>query len=137
MELQADFATAGPSVVLVVEDEILVRTVVAEYLQDEGFRVIAARNADEAVKALHAFHVDVVFADIVLLGASGIELARWIRQYKPTVKIVLTSGTPELSDAVEFGPVIAKPYLYSEVSARLWRELHDAGGAAGRRCSAI
>lgn len=86
--------------VLVVEDEILVRIVIAEELRDAGMRVIEVGSADEAMAHLRAGHkVDVVFTDIELPGSmNGFELARRLQADFPELKLLMTSGRlPALS----------------------------------------
>ncbi|MGZ5904834.1 MAG: response regulator, partial [Reyranella sp.] len=70
-----------PPTVLVVEDEILVRTVIAAYLRDCGFDVVEAGSADEAVRVLEAgVRIDIVFSDINMPGSlDGFGLAQWLR----------------------------------------------------------
>ncbi|HEY6440846.1 MAG TPA: response regulator [Acetobacteraceae bacterium] len=84
----------GRPVVLVVDDEILLRSVVAEYLRDAGFRVVEAANGREAVTVLAAGEaVDVVFSDVRMPGdVSGYDLAEWVSINRPAVHVLLTSG---------------------------------------------
>ena len=84
----------GRPVVLVVDDEILLRSVVAEYLRDAGFRVVEAANGREAVTVLAAGEaVDVVFSDVRMPGdVSGYDLAEWVRTNRPAVGVLLASG---------------------------------------------
>jgi CheY-like chemotaxis protein len=69
---------AVPQIILIVEDEALVRVDAAEYLRDGGFCVHEATTASEAMDALQSqFTVDLLFTDINLgRGMNGIELAR-------------------------------------------------------------
>jgi CheY-like chemotaxis protein len=114
-----------PSTILVVEDEILVRTVVAAYLRDCGFDVIEADNADEAVRVLEAgVRIDIVFSDINMPGSlDGFGLAQWLRRERPGLKIILTSGAAQgAKDASDPGahvPILAKPYDYAELARQL------------------
>jgi CheY-like chemotaxis protein len=86
--------SSGRPVVLVVDDEILLRSVVAEYLRDAGFRVVEAANGREAVTVLAAGEaVDVVFSDVRMPGdVSGYDLAEWVRINRPAVGVLLASG---------------------------------------------
>lgn len=103
--------------VLVVEDDVLIRLVIAGYLRDCGLRVIEAANAAEAVAVLsHPEHaVNVVFTDVVMPGEmDGFALAQWVRREKPDVEVIL-AGTPAraadaASDLCEQGPDLSKPY---------------------------
>ncbi|MGZ5911480.1 MAG: response regulator [Reyranella sp.] len=114
-----------PPTILVVEDEILVRTVIAAYLRDCGFDVVEAGSADEAVRVLEAgVRIDIVFSDINMPGSlDGFGLAQWLRQERPGLKIILTSGAAQgVKDASDPGahvPILAKPYDYAELARQL------------------
>ncbi len=112
-------------VVLVVEDEVLVRMVIAEYLRDCDYVVIEAGSAAEAIALFKAdVEVDVVFSDIQMPGnMDGFGLAQWVRQNRPGVKVILTSGAAsaadKASDLCEDGPLLQKPYESEEVGRRI------------------
>lgn len=112
--------------VLVVEDEVLIRLVIAEYLRECGYRVHEAVNADEAMEILQSSEVsvDVVFSDVEMPGGmDGFGLARWIRANKPGVQVILTSGAERSADIAatlcEAGPLLRKPYPSQEVVDRI------------------
>lgn len=101
-------------VVLLVEDEILVRMATADALTDAGFDVIETAHAQAALEALqHRDDIRVLFTDVKMPGSmDGLELVGLVRRRWPHILIVITSGhlTPEgvpLPDDVVF---IAKPY---------------------------
>ena len=103
-------------VVLVVEDEILIRMVIADYLRGCGYRVIEAASADEAMVILQhtELDVDVVFSDIEMPGSmDGFELSKWLRANRPGVDVILAGSVARAADAAgdlcESGPV-PKPY---------------------------
>lgn len=115
--------------VLVVEDEVLVRMMVADTLREEGLIVIEAGNADEAMACIKGgANVDLVFADIETPGAmNGVALARRLRSEFPGIKVILTSGgagTPELASIAPFVP---KPYNLGAVVARINGALAEPG----------
>src|SRR4029077_7874236 len=88
------------STILVVEDEILVRLMIAGYLREFGVKVVDAGNAAEATRILRSGEaVEVVFSDIRMPGKmDGIALAKWIARNKPDVGVVLTSGHARPAD---------------------------------------
>ena len=102
-----------PSVVLLVEDEPLVRLVVAELLFEAGFRVIEAANAVEAVAVLDSgLGVDVVLSDVDMPpGIDGYDLAHEVRKRWPGVEVLVTSGRqwPGPGDLPAGVAFIAKP----------------------------
>jgi CheY-like chemotaxis protein len=112
--------------VLVVEDEILIRLVIADYLRECGYRVHEAVNAEEAVAILQSpeVSVDVVFSDVEMPGSmDGFGLARWVRANKPGTQVILTSGAERSADIAatlcEAGPLLEKPYPSQDVVDRI------------------
>jgi CheY-like chemotaxis protein len=123
-------------VVLVVDDEILLRSVIAEYLRDAGFRVVEAANGREAVTVLAAGEaVDVVFSDVRMPGdVSGYDLADWVRTNRPAVGVLLASGyvgdsTPSRHVGGSAPTLLPKPFDYELLLQQLRRLI-------GRRDSA-
>jgi CheY-like chemotaxis protein len=121
-----------PKTVLVAEDEVLIRWVVAEHLRERGYRVIEAGSGDEAIDILRrtALTVDVVFADVQMPGSmDGFAVARWVRQQRPNIKTVLTSGMAKAADAARaLGsevPMLPKPYSTAELERRIGRLLAE------------
>ncbi len=102
--------------ILIVEDEVLIRFDVADYLRGCGYRVIEAGNASEAVAILQSGRrVDLLFSDVQLPGSmDGFALARWVRMHQPEVKVILTSGAARSAqiagELCEDGPLEKKPY---------------------------
>lgn len=112
------------STILVVEDELLIRLAISDYLRDCGYRVLEAAKADDAQRILRADEpVEVLFSDIDLgPGMNGFALARWVRQEYPAVRIVLTSGVVRSAeDAAELcdGPFVRKPYSYEMLADQI------------------
>ena len=109
---------APPLTILVVEDDMLVRSLVAAYLRESGFAVIEATSADDALRVLQAdVEVDIVFSDIQMPGSmDGFGLAQWVRCERPWLKVVLTSGAA--CTATEAG-VLAKPYDHGELERHI------------------
>lgn len=102
----------APTRILVVEDEVLIRALVADELRDAGFIVIEAGRADEAWSYLAAGGpVDLLFTDIHMPGSmDGMQLARRVRGHYPTLPIVLTSSVLEPTGAPALGWFLPKPY---------------------------
>lgn len=114
-------------VVLVVEDEILVRLVIADELRRQGLRVIEAINGNEALEVLRLGRVDLLMTDVRMPGSvDGLQLARIARATWPELRIVVVSGHAAeplfggLADAF-----FAKPYDIGHVIARI-RDLLDS-----------
>jgi CheY-like chemotaxis protein len=113
-------------VVLIVEDEFLIRMDAIDMVRAAGFDVLEASNADEAIAILEdRLDVTVVFTDIQMPGSmDGLKLAAAIRGRWPPIKIVATSGMAEVSreELPSGSRFIPKPYSPREVVAAL-REL--------------
>ena len=116
-------------VILIVEDEFLLRLDSAETIESAGFEVIQAANADEAIAILKArSDIHVVFTDIQMPGSmDGLKLARFVRDRWPPIKIVATSGhvTVDEDDLPDGSVFLPKPYHGAEVVATL-REMTSA-----------
>jgi CheY-like chemotaxis protein len=115
--------------VLVVEDEVLLRYAIADYLRSCGYRVIEAVDADEALLVLQQpdLAVDVLFSDIAMPGSmNGFALAQWVRANRPAIKVVLSGTAPQAAaaagDLCEDGP-LPKPYEPQTVLDRIKRLL--------------
>ena len=83
--------------ILVVEDDVLIRMPIAEYLRDCGYRVIEAVSADEAMTVLmqKETQVDIVFSDLEMPGSTdGFGLSKWIRDNRPGIDVILTGTVP-------------------------------------------
>lgn len=80
--------------VLLVEDESLIRLVIAEILRDEGFDVMEARNGDEAASVLDQVDsFDVLFTDVQMPGKfDGIDVAVYARGRDPMIPVLVVSG---------------------------------------------
>jgi DNA-binding response OmpR family regulator len=110
--------------ILVVEDEIMIRLMISQYLRDSGFDVIEANNAQEAVRVLLEFKVDLVFTDLQMPGSmDGTGLARRIRTEWPDMKVILTSGAIAASalpaDLRDHATLVQKPYRLDAVEERI------------------
>jgi len=121
-------------VVLVVEDETLLRWHAVAMIEDAGFDVIEAGNAAEAISVLEArTDIRVIFTDIQMPGSiDGLRLAHLVRNRWPPIKIIATSGRLRLRDyeLPEGGRFLPKPYSVGEITGTL-RELLGGGASEG------
>jgi len=110
-------------VVLIVEDEVLVRMDAVGSIEAAGFDVIEAGNADEAIVILqHRADIRLVFTDVHMPGSmDGLKLTHFVRNRWPPVKIVATSGHARISeqDLPEGGRFMAKPYAAGHLVSTL------------------
>lgn len=100
--------------ILVVEDDALVRLHGIGVLEDAGFDVLNAANADEAITLLKEHgHVSLMFSDINMPGTmDGIELAQFVHGHWPHVRLLLTSANhqPGLDTTLKAGCFMGKPW---------------------------
>jgi PAS domain S-box-containing protein len=126
-----DVTPARYATILVVEDNPDVRNVTVARLQDLGYATIGADSGPAAVAVLDGgATVDLVFSDVVMAGGmSGYDVVKWVRQNRPDLKVLLTSGfvteIAKRDDAhVSNTKVLRKPYNRAELAAAL-REALD------------
>ncbi|MFG1301049.1 response regulator [Xanthobacter sp. V3C-3] len=114
------------STLLVVDADVVVRHVIADYLRGCGYVVLEAASGAEAAALLDAggTPIDVVLADAAATGdREGFALAQWMRAAHPDVDIIL-AGSPEKAAAeaaqlCDDGPAVAKPYQPQQVVDRI------------------
>jgi CheY-like chemotaxis protein len=113
-------------VVLIVEDEFLLRMDAVDMITAAGFEVVEAANADAAIEILEARRdITVVFTDVQMPGSmDGLKLAQAVRGRWPPIKIIATSGHVHVreTDLPEGGRFLPKPYNPMQVTGML-REL--------------
>ena len=120
-----DMATRRTSV-LVVEDEVMISTLVVEVLSESGFDVHAVEGGEEALRYLKSgAAVDVLFTDINLVGRmNGSMLAKEVRAQRPELPIVYCSGRyspDELAPPVSRSVFVKKPYSPADLCRLLER----------------
>ena len=122
--------------VLVVDNEILERLAVGAYLRECGFRVIETANSDEALIALQQpkLNIDIVLSDVEMPGSlDGFGLARWLREHKPGLPIILAATPARAADVAgdlcEDGPLLTKPYDPQILLDQIRRTLANAAAS--------
>jgi len=125
-------------IVLVVDDDPMVRKSVIAQINSLGYSVIEASSPAEALDVIARNEpLDLVFSDIVMPGAiDGIELARLVRERRPDLKVLLTSGYPDLKTArsaehsyVQWD-ILKKPYRRPDLKQALESVLCASGAKA-------
>ena len=116
--------------VMVVEDDVVVRTGIADYLRGCGYRVIEAAAATEAVQLLELqeTEIDIILSGVQLGdGMNGFALRRWAAEHRPDVDIILVATPARAVDAAadlcESGPIPKNPYDPQTVLDRIKRAL--------------
>jgi two-component system, OmpR family, response regulator RegX3 len=120
--------------VLIVDDEPIVRDVVARYLKRDGFDTLEAGDGDTARQLIERSPPHLVVLDVMLPGTDGLTLCRWIRSRGDLPVIMLTARGEEADRIVglELGAddYIVKPFSAREVVARIRAVLRRSGDAA-------
>jgi CheY-like chemotaxis protein len=122
--------SSSAETILVVDNEVLVRSAIADYLRGCGYKVIEAADAEEALMLLGAdpIRVDIVLSAVALgTGMDGFGLLRWVREHRPEVEVVLAGTSARAADAAaelcDSGPMLARPYDPQIVLDRMKRSL--------------
>ena len=114
-------------IILMVEDNAEVRLMGATLLQDAGFQVHEAGDAEEALALVHAgLLFDLLFTDIVIPGGmDGVALAAEVRRLRPGIPVLLTTGWADRADDHGGLDLIGKPYRSAELTRKI-RAVLDA-----------
>lgn len=117
----------GQACILIVEDELLIRYMIAEIMRDAGYSVIEAVNADEALDIIQSgVHLDLVFSDVKMPGSlDGLGLLNSIKSTEPDLPVLITSGHCDPALALNGGAAqfVRKPYDFDTVLALVRDEL--------------
>ncbi|MFC7053114.1 response regulator [Hansschlegelia quercus] len=115
--------TSPPQVVLVVEDEPILRMMAVDMVEEAGFQALEAADATEALLILEErLDIRIVFTDIDMpRGIDGLKLAALIRDRWPPIEIIVTSGHVKLTDVQlpDRSLFFSKPYRQEQVVAAM------------------
>jgi CheY-like chemotaxis protein len=117
-------SSGDTATIFVVDPDVLVRMVIADYLRDCGYKVVEGVNADDVLAVLEAGKkIDVILIEVRLAGRlDGFELARQIRDTHADIDVILTSSVAraadKASDLCDEGP-LEKPYHPQEIVRRV------------------
>ncbi len=101
--------------ILVVDDEESIRFTFKDFLLSEGYEVETAVNFSEAKEKLSVGSYDLVFADILLGGKTGIDLLGYVREVSPRTPVVMVTGAPDMKTAMEAVRLGAFDYISKPV----------------------
>ena len=100
-----------PSKVLVVDDELNIRTALAKILEKAGHVVVIADSGDQALSLFHDTAFDVVITDLKMVGAGGMDVLRGVKQGQPDAEVILLTAYGTIDNAVEAIKIGAYDYL--------------------------
>jgi CheY-like chemotaxis protein len=127
----------GSETILVVEDEPTVQAIAVEMLQEAGYHVLKAANAEEALSVVARYDgtVDMVLTDVVMPGMSGVLLAEQLRRRRPGLGVLYFSGYPGnklIARGVnESMTVVTKPFTGESLMAQVRHTLDASKAASG------
>jgi DNA-binding response OmpR family regulator len=123
-----------PKTILIVDDKASVRTLVKDYLTEQGFRVVMAANGQEALFVARQEKPDLILLDIMMPEMDGYEFIRTHRREADIPIILLTARLDETDKVLglEMGAddYVTKPFGMRELLARIRAVLRRAGGAS-------
>jgi PAS domain S-box-containing protein len=128
-------AASGGETILLIEDEPLVRDLALEVLSSRSYRVLTARDGEEAlsIARVHPAEIHLTVTDVVLPAMSGKEVARRLRETRPGLKVLFMSGYAE-EQVVHRGVVeedvafLAKPFTPAALAEKVRLVLDPQGG---------
>ncbi len=138
MEQPTASAAGTGATILVVDDEPIVREVVATYLRKEGYRALEAGDGLTARDLIERTQPELIVLDVMLPGIDGLELCRWVRARSEVPVIMLTARGEEADRIVglDLGAddYVTKPFSPRELVARVRSVLRRAPGSPAARC---
>jgi two-component system cell cycle sensor histidine kinase/response regulator CckA len=119
------FPTQDPATILVIDDDLAMRTIVSFSLAAFGYVVLAAKDGEEALRSAHDHpEIRLIMLDVVMSGLSGQKLAIQLKAIVPRASILFCSGHPATSMAqhnidLEFEHFLQKPCRPPELKRKL------------------
>lgn len=129
-DLAAGSARGGGETVLLVEDEATVRKLTRELLENDGYRVLEAADAEEALALALQHDFDLLLTDVVMPRMKGPELAQRLREQRPSLPVLFMSGHTGRREVTPT-PMLAKPFSPAQLAAQVRAVLEPAADAAG------
>jgi putative two-component system response regulator len=117
--------------ILVIDDEPVVRMLVAEILETAGHDVVVAESAEQALEIFEAEDLELVVSDVVMPGLSGLELLETVRAHRASLPVILITGAgtyETLSQALTRGAagLVTKPFSHAELQSAVAEALERA-----------
>ena len=121
-------APQNDAAILVVDDELLIRETLDEYLSQEGFTVVSCGSGEEALERAGERRFDIVLCDVHLPGLDGLELLERLQRISPETFVLLITAYATVENAVEAfqrgaHDYLMKPILLDEVLSKIHRLL--------------
>jgi DNA-binding response OmpR family regulator len=117
--------------ILVVDDDEQMRRDISEILTKEGYDVAHTGSGEEALEKINEEDFDIVLADLIMPGISGMEVLTEIKKTKPRIRVIMITAFATVESAVEAmkkgaSDYISKPFKINEVQITVKRALEEA-----------
>ncbi|PID57819.1 two-component system response regulator [candidate division KSB3 bacterium] len=124
-------------VILIVDDEEGLREGLSRLLEDEGYAVECAENAEKALEIVRKTHIDLMLTDMRMPGMSGIELLKQVRKIQEKIGVIILTGYGEIEsyiEAMNFGAIeyVSKPFKENELKFIVGKILNQSTTFANR-----
>jgi PAS domain S-box-containing protein len=130
-KIPADASAKAIGRVLLVDDELLVRSCTVDMLIDLGYEVVEATSAEEALVLLdRGLHVDGVVTDHLMPGMTGVGLARSLQEKRPGTPVLIVSGFAKAEGMGSDLPLLVKPFRQADLAGSLASLLAPPGNQA-------
>ena len=122
---------------LVVDDEVIVVSLVRDALEDAGYQVLTATESPAALELIKQHQLDLIISDIRMPGMTGIELVKQARALQPDVAVIFITGFADLhsaKDAIQQGAhdYIMKPFELSEIRSAVQKAIQKRNETTGK-----
>ena len=97
--------------ILVVDDELLIRDLLYDFFNNQGWRIAVAENGEKALELLQVQSFDLVLSDIKMPELDGLSLTTRLRETHPDLPVILMTGFPSVESAVEALRAKAEDYV--------------------------
>jgi two-component system response regulator AtoC len=118
--------------ILIVDDERTLARSIKIFLADQGYETEVAENADKALELLDKVHPEIVFLDVSLPGMNGIELLKKLKEYDPSLAVIMMTAYGSIEGAVEAIKLGAFDYLKKPVDLEELRLLAERARETSR-----
>lgn len=97
--------------ILVVDDELLIRDLLYDFFNNQGWQIVVAENGEKALELLKGQSFDLVLSDIKMPELDGLRLTARLRETHPDLPVILMTGFPSVESAVEALRAKAEDYV--------------------------
>lgn len=122
--------------ILIVDDELSVRILLQDMLDNEGYHVLQAEDGIQALQYCKDFDIDIVITDLVMPKKNGLDLMLALKEHYPLIRIIAISGGGGIQGQFEYLPIarligahsiIEKPFTTQQIQMAVGSVLNDKG----------